>query len=129
MPWGSRRLPRPGRGVAGQREGKATAVAAMAGYPDAAAEVLDDAPADVQSQPAALRAGLAVLRLPEAIEDDLAVACIHARPVVAHVDAQIAALAAEADLDPAPSRLAELRGVRQQVQHHLDDSIDVRLHG
>src|SRR5262245_4162928 len=82
-----------------QREGEARALARPAAHPQPPAGVLDDAAADVQAEPAAVRlAGERVARLAELVEDQLLVLGPHARAVVAHVDAQEARLLHQRDL-------------------------------
>src|SRR5262245_43577262 len=112
---GSCGLPRYRRACAWQSEREAAALPAAA-HPDAPAKVLDDASADVQPESAA--AGRAMRRLPELVEDNLAVAGIDTGPVVAHVDAQETALLGQADFHASLSRLADLGRVGEQVQHH-----------
>src|SRR5262245_63984676 len=72
-----------------KRERETRALPRPAGDPQAPAAVLDDAPADVQAEPAALRlAGERIAGLPELVEDDLLVLGPHAGSVVAHVHPQ-----------------------------------------
>src|SRR5258708_23481916 len=113
----------------GQREGEAGALAEAALDPHAAAEMLDDLAADVQPEAAAVRlGGERVAHLAELVEDHALVGGIDARAVVAHLDAQRAGLLPERHANAAASGLAELRRVRQQVQHHLDDAVDIGTH-
>src|SRR5882672_2916566 len=87
-----------------EREGEreARALAAPAGHPDAAAEVLHDAAADMQAEAAALRlAGERVARLPEFVEDPLLVLGSDPGAVVTHVDAQALPLLDEGHFHPA----------------------------
>src|SRR6185295_20348348 len=82
-----------------QRKGEAGALARPAAHPQASAGVLDDAPADVEAEAAALRlAGERVARLAELLEDQLVVLGLHARAVVAHLHPEEALLLGERDL-------------------------------
>src|SRR3989442_10022720 len=110
----------------GQREGKAGAFAEPAFDPHAAAEMLDDLAADVEPQAAAVRlGGERVAPLAEFVEDHALVGGIDPRAVVAHFDAQGTRLLLERDADAAAPGLTELRRVRQQIEHHLDDAVDI----
>src|SRR3954463_6152723 len=112
-----------------QREGEAGTLAATAIDPHAAAEVLDDLPDDVQAEAAAVRlGGERIARLAKLVEDQLLVGHINSRPVVAHFHAQRAALVAQRNADAPSSGLAELDGVGQQIEQHLDDAIDIGAH-
>ena len=51
----------------------------------------------------------------EALEDPVQLVCADAHPVVFDRDTQLVGVAADADLHPAPTRLAELEGVGEQV--------------
>src|SRR5207302_1180804 len=94
-----------------QREGEAGAAAKLALHPHAPAEVLDDLPADVQPEAAAVRlGGQRVADLAELVEDQALIGRIDARPVVAYLDAQCAGLGLERDADAAAAGLAELGG-------------------
>ena len=88
--------------------------------------MLDDLAADVQPETAAVRlVGERVADLVELAEDLVLVLRADAPPVVADVDAQAAVALGERDLDPAVRRVAELRGVGQEVEHHLDHPVEV----
>src|SRR5689334_4927335 len=89
-----------------QGEGEAGALAAAAVDPHAAAEMLDDLAADMQAEAAAVRlGGERVARLAELVEDQLLVGRIDARAVVAHLDAQRAAVVAQRHADAPAARL------------------------
>src|SRR6185295_18067309 len=108
-----------------QGEGEASAVAARAHHPDPPAKELDDAPADMQPEPAAAgHVGGRVTRLAELVENDLLVRDVDARAVVPDIHAQETRILRQRDLYPALARIAELGGVREQVEHDLHDAIE-----
>src|SRR6185295_14570891 len=110
-----------------QGEGKTCPLLERADHPDPAAEQFDDAPADVQAEPAAVgTAGGRSAALPEFVENQILVLARDPRAVVAHLDAQVGSARYERDLDPAALRVAELCRVREQVEHYLHDPVEVR---
>src|SRR5207253_5232700 len=81
-----------------QRERKRRTVADPARHPDPAAEVLDDAAADMQTEAGAPRpAAHCATPLAELVEDDLLVLRADAGAIVAHVDPQVAAVFSDAN--------------------------------
>src|SRR6476469_5998575 len=107
-----------------EREREACPLARPAAHPQPAAGVLDDAAADVQAKPAALRlAGERVSRLAELLEDQLLVLQADSRAIVADVEPQESALLGERNLHPAAARLDEFNRVREQVHHDLNDPV------
>src|SRR4029079_13373288 len=109
-----------------KRETEARAGAWPAFHPQVPAVMGHDVPADVQTETGSL--GLVrqrVARLPELVEDDRLIFGADAGTVVAHVDFQPSAALGKRNLDPASPGLAELHRIRQQVQHDLDDPVNV----
>jgi len=79
--------------------------------------MLDDAPADVQPEAAALRlAGERVARLAELVEDDLLVLGADSLAIVTHIDAHELALLGKADLDAAADPAAKLAEIDARLQ-------------
>src|SRR5215467_13949623 len=84
------------------REREARAATGLAFDPQAAAEMLDDLPADVKPEPAAMRlASQRIAHLVELAEDLALVLGAHAAAVVADVDAEAPVALDERDIDAA----------------------------
>src|SRR5688572_28357990 len=95
-----------------QSERKAGAFAPSAAHPDAAAQALDDALADMQPETRALGfLRKRIARLPELVENRVLVRGGDARAVVADVDPHEAPGLRQRDLHPAVARVAEFHRV------------------
>jgi hypothetical protein len=111
-------------------ERKARTASNVAYHPQPSAEVLDDLPADVQPKSAAVGlVGQRVADLMELVEDLVVVLRADAAAVITDVDLQATALLDERDFDLAVRGVAELRRIREEVQHHLNHAVEIGSHG
>ena len=113
-----------------QRERERGALAGAALDPELAAEMADDLTRDRQAEPGALRlTGESIADLPEFLENDFLVLGVDAGSVVPHVHTNGPRIVSQPDLDFALFLVAELGGVRKQVEHDLHQAVAVRENG
>src|SRR5262249_33504594 len=96
-------------------------------YPDAAAVVLHDLFADGQPEASAARlVGESVAHLLELLEDLLVIGRSDPDAGVGDTDGNLPALRLRGDGDRA--RLRNLHGIRDQIDHHLDQPVAIARH-
>src|SRR5204862_3065581 len=99
-------------------------------HPHSAAEMLDDLAADVEPQAAAVRlVGKRIAHLVELAEYRFVMLRVDPPSVVADVDPQAAVAFGQRDLDATVRAVAELDGVRQQIEHDLEHAVEIDGYG